>query len=199
MSSKDRGAPAFAKQALIKTIRKHLTLHLADVRASYLEEHGFDIPLVMPHVVGNRPLRNQKWPLMVIGPEENRIDADLTRTTVGQVEGNREPGRAVFQNTLQAELGCINNKVIKIDNELEMNSAEVTSVQVENTLWALYYLFVDYNFNEHLLAEYQGPPSPNTPEVSMTPQVMRLVPGPRNEEKEILTEFGVLVFSLSIR
>ena len=117
---------------------------------------------------------------------------------MGQIDGNREPGRAVFQNTLQAELGCINNKTIKIAED-ELSTAEVTSIQVENTLWALYYLFTDYNFREWLLAEYGGAASPNQPEVSIIPQVMRLVPGPRNEEKEILTEFGVLVFSLSIR
>ena len=197
MSSKDRGAPAFVKQALIKTIRKHIQPHMDDVRASYKEEHGFDVPLEMPHIVGHRPLRNSLWPLLVIGPEENRIDAELTRTTVGLIDGNREPGRAVFQNTLQAELGCINNKVIKIDDD-QLDAAEVTSIQVENTLWALYYLFVDYRFREWLLAEYNGPPSPNPAQVSITPQVMRLVPGPRDQEKEILTEFGVLVFSLSI-
>ena len=182
MSSKDRGAPAFVKQALIKTIRKHLQPHLNDVRASYKEEHGFDIPLEMPHIKGNRPLRNQRWPMMIIGPEENRIDSELTRTTVGQLEGNREPGRAVFQNTLQAELGCINNKKAIIDDD-ELNTAEVTSIQVENTLWALYYLFVDSDFRTWLLAEYKGPPSPNPPEVKITPQVMRLVPGPTERGK----------------
>ena len=200
MSSRDRGAPAFVKQALIKTFEKHLPAFLVQVQASYKEEHGYDIPLEMPEISGGRPLRIARWPFMVIGPEENRLDEGLTETVVGRIEGNREPGRAVFQNTLRAELGCINNKTAEVKGvpDSKLTSTEVVAIQAANILWALYYLLTDYDFPSQLLAEYAGPPAPQQTQVNIAPQIIRLIPGPIDQEKETLTEFGELVFSLSI-
>ena len=198
MSSRDRGAPAFVKQALIKTTREHLSDFLPRVQESFKEEHGYDIPLDMPDVVGRRPLRIAKWPILVIGPEENRIDEQLTETVVGRIEGNREPGRAAFQNTLRAELGCINNRKATIPDEQALSSGEVVAIQAANILWAFYYMLTDYDFRGWLLAEYGGPAAPEQTSVVAVPQIMRLIPGPIDQEKETLTEFGELVFSLSI-